>query len=90
MRNLLTFDSMITPKIITFVYWAMLAGIALLGLTWLGSALTLMSASPTAGLGIVVADAIGMLIAALFARIYCEVMIVLFKILETLQQIRDR
>ena len=29
MRDYLYFDSMITPKIITFIYWLMLAGCAI-------------------------------------------------------------
>ena len=36
MRDLLYFDAMITPKIITFIYWLLLAAIALGGLAMLG------------------------------------------------------
>ena len=36
MRNYLYFDSMITPKIITFIYWLLLAAAAIAGLTLIG------------------------------------------------------
>jgi hypothetical protein len=66
MKDVFFFDKMLTPKIITFVYWLMLLGVAVVGLTtMLGSFLM--------GLVILIGGAIG-------ARIWCELLIVLFKI----------
>ena len=84
MRNLLFFDSMLTPKIITFVYWLLIflcfvAGIGAMfrgygGLTF-GKFLM--------GVGIMAGGAVG-------TRIWCEMMIVMFKIHENLKKIADR
>ncbi len=80
MKDIFFFDSMLTPKIITFVYWLML-------LVALVSGITTMFANYGggfwAGLGIVIGGAIG-------ARIWCELLIVLFKIHENLQKIVNK
>lgn len=71
---------MLTPKIITFVYWLLLLGSLLSGL---GSMFTEYGGGFFAGLGIIVFGAIG-------ARIWCELLIVLFKIHENLQKIANK
>lgn len=78
-NNVLFFDSMITPKIITFVYWLMLLGVVIFGLVtmfnrffggfWLG-------------LAIIVGGAISV-------RIWCELLIVLFKINDHARRIAE-
>lgn len=77
MKDIFLFDSMLTPKIITFVYWIMLLGAV-------GSGLSTMFAEygggVFSGLGIIIGGAIG-------ARIWCELLIVLFKIHENLQKL---
>ena len=90
MRDYLYFDSMITPKIITFIYWVMLAGAAISGLVLVSKGFGMMKYSGFAGFGMIVATPILMLVSALLARIYCEIMIVLFKINEALQDIRRK
>ncbi|MFA5592513.1 MAG: DUF4282 domain-containing protein [Micavibrio sp.] len=75
-RSVFFFDSMITPKIITILYWLFLAGVVI-------SALGIMFGSFIAGLLTLVFGAIG-------ARIWCELMMVLFKINENIQKIADR
>ena len=80
MRDLLYFDSMITPKIFTIIYWIMLVGVVItgLGLMFSGTGITgVISGLLVIGLG------------ALLARIYCELMIVLFKIHENLKKVAD-
>lgn len=81
-EDILFFDKMLTPKIITLVYWLLLVGVAIAGLTTMfggfggftfGKFLT----------GIVIA--VG---GAIAARIWCELLIVLFKMNEALQEIR--
>lgn len=90
MRELLHFDSMVTPKIIVFIYWLLLAASAIAGLVVLFSGLGTMRHAFFAGLGIAIVAPIAFLLSALVARIYCEVMIVLFKINEALQDIRRK
>ena len=75
-RDLLFFDKMVMPKVITVIYWLMLLACVVVGLlTMTGSFLT--------GLGIIVGGAIG-------ARLYCEIIIVLFKMNESLTAIRNK
>ncbi len=90
MRNFLYFDSMVTPKIITFIYWLLLAGAAISGLALMFKGFGVMKYSGFAGFGMVVAAPILTVFSALLARIYCEIMIVLFKINEALQDIRKK
>jgi|TARA_R100000935_G_C2738636_1_gene124956 uncharacterized protein DUF4282 len=79
-RDILFFDSMLTPKIITLVYWLLL-----------GAALV-------SGLGMMFAGGIGsffmgiftMLAGAVGARIWCELLIVLFKINENMKKVADQ
>lgn len=78
MRDALFFDSMLTPKIITFVYWLLLFAAIVSGVGTMfgdGGFIT--------GLLLAVFGAIG-------ARIWCELLIVLFKINEALQEMRGK
>jgi hypothetical protein len=80
MRDVLFFDAMLTPKIITLVYWFALAGAVLTGLV------TMFSGGFEGFLGgilIIIFGAIG-------ARIWCELLIVMFKIHESLRTLVDR
>ena len=90
MRNWLYFDTMVTPKIITFIYWVMLAAAAISGLVLLFKGFGVMKWNGFAGFGMVVAAPILAAVSALLARVYCEIMIVLFKINEALQDIRHK
>ncbi|MDP4528790.1 DUF4282 domain-containing protein [Alkalimonas delamerensis] len=77
MNQVLFFDSMLTPKIITFVYWLLLVGVVVSGLG------TMFTTSFFAGLGILIFGAIGV-------RIWCELLIVLFKIHENLRKVAEK
>lgn len=77
MRSIFYFDSMLMPKIITFVYWILLAGVVASGLAFMNSE------SAFGG-------ALIILIGTVCARLWCEFMIVLFKINENIQKIADR
>lgn len=79
MKDLLFFDSMVTPKIITVIYWLLLVSILLSGL----GAMFMNQGGLFAGLGILIGGAIGV-------RIWCEMLIVLFKINANLQKIADK
>ena len=75
-------DEMLTPKIITFVYWLMLLGITFNGLSMVfkfGFTLEKFAVGSLAILGGVVG-----------ARILCELLIVVFKIHESLKKIADK
>lgn len=80
MKDVFFFDSMLTPKIITFVYWVLLLGILVSGLS---AMFTQSGGGFLAGLGIIVFGAIG-------TRIWCELLIVLFKIHGNLQKLADK
>jgi hypothetical protein len=83
MKTLLFFDSMITPKIITFVYWLLLltAFIAGIGSMFAFRGVSFMSFMT--GVGIIVGG-------ALAARIWCELLMVLFKINENTHTMAHR
>jgi hypothetical protein len=84
MKNVFFFESMLTPKIITFVYWLLLLAAVVSGIATMFSGYAgLTFATFMSGLLIVVGGAVG-------ARIWCELMIVLFKINANLQKISDK
>lgn len=75
-KDALFFDKMLTPKIITIVYWIGLAVLIL------GAVVAIFTGEFLIGLG--------MLFSVLFARIWCELMIVAFKMNEALQVLKSR
>lgn len=77
MNDILFLDNMITPKIITVVYWVLMVGIVIGGLAYTFN-----------GGGIL--GIIGMLAGLVFARIWCELFIVFFKMNEAMQEIRTK
>ena len=83
MRSVLTFESMITPKIITFLYWLLLLGVAVGGVGAMLSFGRVSFASFSTGLLVMAGG-------ALAARIWCELLIVLFKINEHMQTVSKR
>ncbi|WP_394221501.1 DUF4282 domain-containing protein [Alteromonas gracilis] len=80
MKNIFFFDSMLTPKIITIVYWLLLLGSVVGGLS---AMFVGYNANFIVGLFAMVGGCIG-------ARIWCELLIVLFKINSNLQKIADK
>lgn len=84
MKNVLFFDNMLVPKIITFVYWLLLLVAAVTGLrAMFGGYGGFTFGSFFMGLVYIAVGALG-------ARIWCELMIVLFKINEALQELRQK
>jgi hypothetical protein len=83
MRSILFFESMITPKIITFLYWLMLVAAAA------GGVATALSLGPFSFPGIA-AGLVVMAGGALVARVCCELLIVLFKINESMESVSQR
>ncbi len=82
MKAALFFDSMLTPKIISIVYWLLLLAAVVGGFGSMFSGYGGFGfGSFFKGLFLMVAGAVG-------ARIWCELLIVLFKMNEALQEIR--
>jgi len=83
-KKVLFFDSMLTPKLITIIYWIMLVLVIVGGVTGMFAGyegLTLGSFLK----GIVILAG-----GAILSRVWCELLIVLFKIHENLQKIADK
>lgn len=82
MKNKLLFlDTMITPKIITFIYWVLLVGCLGYGLSYIfGGYQGFTFTKFITGIFIIALSAIGV-------RIRCELLIVIFKINENLKNL---
>lgn len=82
LRNVLFFDTMLTPKVITIVYWLLLAACVIAGLgsllytgfQYMSFGAFMRAVAITAG-------------GAIAVRIWCELMIVLFKLNENVQRL---
>lgn len=84
MKDVLFFDNMLTPKIITFVYWILLFAAVVGGLSAMFGGYGGFSIGKLF-LGLIYAAG-----GAVAARIWCELMIVLFKMNEALQDLRHK
>jgi len=84
MKELFFFDSMLTPKIITVVYWLLLLSVVIGGFSIMfGGYGGFSFGTFFSGLLTIVGGAIAV-------RIWCELMIVLFKMNQALQDIRNK
>lgn len=83
-RNVLFFDNMLTPKFITVIYW-----IALVAAVFAGLGSIFYMGFQYVTFGSFVKGILITLGGALAARIWCELMIVLFKINENVQKIAN-
>jgi len=77
MKDVLFFDRMLTPQIILVVYWFLLLSSVLSGLG------LMFNGSFFGGLGALIGGVVG-------SRIFCEMLIVVFKMNEALQAIRNK
>lgn len=84
MNDILGFDKMLTPKIITFVYWLLLLGAVIGGLV---SMFTGYGGFSIGKFFMGILYAVG---GAVAVRIWCELLIVAFKMNEALQDIRQK
>ena len=76
------FESMITPKIITFIYWILLLCCVGYGIS------TMFSGYQGFTFVKFVTGIVYIIIGAVAVRIWCELMIVIFKINENLQNLK--
>lgn len=84
MKNIFFFDSMLTPKIITFVYWMLLLLAVFAGFGSMFAGFGGFSFGKfIAGIAVMIAGAVG-------ARIWCELLIVLFKINDNMKKLADK
>jgi fatty acid desaturase len=84
MKDIFFFDSMLTPKIITFAYWFLLLVVCIAGLcTIFGGWGGITFGKFLLGIAIIIGGAVT-------ARIWCELLIVLFKIDENIKIIADK
>jgi|JRYE01.1.fsa_nt_gb hypothetical protein len=83
-RDVLYFDSMLTPKVVTLVYWLLLLTALIAGIgSMFYTGFQYMSFSTFARAVIITLGG------AVAARIWCELMIVLFKLNENVQRIAN-
>ena len=83
MKDILFFDNMLTPKIITFVYWLLLLAAVVGGFSSMFGFGGFSAGKFFMGLLYMAGGAIA-------ARIWCELLIVLFKMNEALQELRHK
>lgn len=76
-KDILFLDKMLTPKIITFVYWILLVILIIGGIVGMVK-------------GQIIQSIFAILLGAVFIRIWCELFIVFFKMNEALQEIRKK
>jgi len=84
MKDVFYFNAMLTPKIITFVYWLLLLFAVISGLSTMFVGYDGITFGKfLMGLGIIIGGGVG-------SRIWCELLIVLFKIHENIKKIADK
>jgi Domain of unknown function (DUF4282) len=90
LRDLFQWERFITPSIIKVFYWLAVGLSVLFGLYNLFGGLWMMAVNPFAGMLIMVASVIGVLVGILTARIIAEFILITFRINEHLGAIRNR
>ncbi|MDG4868046.1 DUF4282 domain-containing protein [Guyparkeria sp. 1SP6A2] len=82
MKDLLFFDKMLTPNFITVIYWLLLVGVVIGGIgVMFGGGFSF---------GTFISGLLTIVFGAILVRIWCELMMVLFKMNEALQDIRHK
>ncbi|WP_152657667.1 DUF4282 domain-containing protein [Oceanobacillus sp. CFH 90083] len=84
MNKFFSFEEMITPIIIKVLFWVGLAASVLFGLT------TIFSGIVEEEFLLILTGLIIIIVGTLLVRVYCELLIIMFKIYEILKQIRDK
>ena len=86
MKEFLNFDKMMTPSLIKFIFYIGTALSILTGLFMIGSGIM----SPFGGGSMVFLGLLQIILGPFVTRIYCELLIVLFKMNESLQEINNK
>ena len=91
MHKYINFDSMITPTIIKILFWIGVGLSGLFGIITFFSGLAVMfTESGFTGFLMVIFSLIIIAVGILVSRIYCELLIVVFKMHESLTQINEK
>ena len=88
--DLLQWDRFITPTAIRIFYWMAVALTVLTGLSFIFSALGIMAVNFFAGFFMLIASILYVCAGIVFARIVCELVMVVFRINDHLSAIRDQ
>jgi hypothetical protein len=90
LNDLFQWERFITPSIIKLFYWLAVGVTALICLSTLVSAFSIMIMNPFAGFLMVIASVVGFVVGVIFARIVAEFVLIVFRINEHLGAIRNR
>lgn len=85
MEDFLKFKRMLTPVIIQILFWVGLGVVVLAGLAMMFAGIS----AQKGGGGMVFAGLLMILLGPIFWRVYCELLIVIFSINDTLTEMRD-
>ena len=80
------FDKMITPAIIKVLFWIGIAVVAIIGLSGIVTGLFM----PYGGGKVVLTGLLTLVIGPIAVRVYCELLIVIFKMHEALEKIANK
>ena len=89
-RDLFQWERFVTPSIIKLFFWLAVGIVILFGLSGIASAFKLMAISPGAGILMLLAAIVGMGVGVIFARIFSEFILIVFRINEHLGALRQR
>ena len=88
--DLFQWERFITPSIIKLFFWLSIGIVILFGLSGIASAFKLMTASPGAGILMLLVAILGIACGIIFARIASEFILIVFRINEHLGALRQR
>lgn len=86
MEEYLTFRKMLTPVVIQVLFWTGVLACLVAGLVMIVSG----ASARYGGGGEVLSGVLTLVLGPIIVRIWCEVLIVVFRILDTLTQIKDK
>ena len=89
-RRFLSFETMIAPSLIRFIYFAGLVCIAVSAVIMLFGGLAALRYSVASGIGTIIMAGVVTVLGTVIWRFYCELMILLFRIYDRLTEIRDQ
>lgn len=88
--DLFNWDRFVTPSMIRIFYWLAVGLIGLAGLSGIFSALAMMVVNFVAGVLMLLASLLGVLVGIMAARIVAEFVLIVFRINENLDAIRHK
>jgi hypothetical protein len=88
--DLFQWERFVTPSIIKLFFWLAVGIMVLFGLSGIASAFKMMTVSPGAGILMLLAAILGVVVGVIFARIVAEFILIVFRINEHLGALRSR